>query len=80
MKLSVIIFAALIASFGVGCCFFSRAVQVLAERALDIAAIPEAARLRTYVRSGAYLWHLRSVGVVCIVMGVLLLYAVSKAR
>jgi hypothetical protein len=80
MKVLAILFAAAVAILGLACCFWSKNLQAVAARALDIAAVPEPARLRTYVRSGTYLVHLRLVGAVCIAMSALLLYAVSKAR
>ncbi len=80
MKVAFCVFAGLMVVFGVACLFFPKSVQAVATRALEIAAIPEEAKLREYARSGAYLFNLRFIGCLSTVSGLFFLYAASKAR
>jgi len=80
MKIAFWIFAALLVLFGLACLFFPRFLQAYATRALDVAAVPEEAKLRAYIRSDAYLLNLRFMGVLSTASGLFFLYTASNAR
>ncbi len=73
MKPVFILFVITLLAIGITCLFFSRAVQGIAIRALEMGALPRAGRIKAFVRSNAYLFNVKAVGCIALLAALFML-------
>jgi hypothetical protein len=66
-------------ALGVACMFFPKRAQAIAIRALEMGSWPRPEALKTFVHSGAYLWNVRLVGFVALLMAAMLVLAITRS-
>jgi len=80
MRPHLVFFTVAMLALGIVCLAFPKAVRVLATRALELAPFPGADTVKAFVQSNAYLWNVRAVGLLGLVVGLFLVFATVRGN